>query len=80
MATSASEVERLSSLMRRSMDDGKFWFHELVYSCFESTDNPPWAGIREFIPNFDDLAAVADAELDDFVSGKMEQLDRYNVK
>ena len=47
--------ERMSSLMRKSMDDGKFWFHELIYSCFESAGNPAWAAIREIIPNLDEL-------------------------
>jgi len=61
-----SRGERMSSLMRQSMDDGKFWFHELIHSSFESADNPAWAAIREIIPNLDELAAVTDAELNAF--------------
>jgi hypothetical protein len=72
--------EKMSSLMRKSMDDGKFWFHELIYSCFESADNPAWAAIREIIPNLDELSGVSDTELDAFVNDKMEQLLSYNVE
>ncbi|KFZ05903.1 hypothetical protein V501_07916 [Pseudogymnoascus sp. VKM F-4519 (FW-2642)] len=72
--------EKMSSLMRKSMDDGKFWFHELIYSCFESADNPAWAAIREIIPNLDELSGVSDTELDAFVNDKMEQLRSYNVE
>jgi hypothetical protein len=72
--------ERMSSLMRKSMDDGKFWFHELVYSCFESASNPAWAAVREIIPNLDELSGVSDTELSTFVSDKMEQLRLYDVE
>jgi hypothetical protein len=75
-----STVERMSSLMRKSMDDGKLWFHELIYSCFESADNPAWAAIREIIPNPDKLSEVSDTELDAFVNDKMEQLRLYDVE
>ncbi|KAH9222569.1 hypothetical protein DL95DRAFT_420989 [Leptodontidium sp. 2 PMI_412] len=76
----ASKDERMSSLLQQSMDDGKFWFHELVYSSFESADNPAWAAIRGIIPNLNDLAIVTDTELNAFVEGKMEQLRQYDLK
>ncbi|OBT85240.1 hypothetical protein VE02_05213 [Pseudogymnoascus sp. 03VT05] len=72
--------EKMSSLMRKSMDDGKFWFHELVYSCFESADNPAWSAIREIIPNLDELSGISENELDAFIDDKMEQLRLYNVE
>lgn len=72
--------ERMSSLMRKSMDDGKFWFHELIYSCFESAGNPAWAAIREIIPNLDELSGISDTELDAFVNDKMEQLRLYDME
>ncbi|OBT61997.1 hypothetical protein VE03_08291 [Pseudogymnoascus sp. 23342-1-I1] len=79
-AGTTSAGEKMSSLMRKSMDDGKFWFHELVYSCFESANNPAWAAIREIIPNLDELSGISATELDAFVSDKMEQLHLYNVE
>ncbi|KFX93034.1 hypothetical protein O988_07031 [Pseudogymnoascus sp. VKM F-3808] len=72
--------EIMSNLMRKSMDDGKFWFHELVYSCFESPSNPAWAAIREIIPNLDELSGASDTELSTFVHDKMEQLRLYDVE
>ncbi|OBT80281.1 hypothetical protein VF21_00578 [Pseudogymnoascus sp. 05NY08] len=72
--------EKMSSLMRKSMNDGKFWFHELVYSCFESADNPAWSAIREIIPNLDELLGISENELDAFIDDKMEQLRLYNVE
>ncbi|KAL5313679.1 hypothetical protein ACEPPN_018100 [Leptodophora sp. 'Broadleaf-Isolate-01'] len=76
----ASKDERMSSLLQQSMDDGKFWYHELVYSSFESADNPAWAAIRGIIPNLNDLATVTDTELNAFVEGKMEQLRQYDLE
>ena len=80
MALPTSKNERMSSLMQQSMDNGKFWFHELVYSSFESADNPAWAAIREIIPNLNEFAIVTDTELNDFVEGKMEQLRQYDLE
>ena len=73
VALPTSKDEIMSSLMQQSMDNGKFWFHELVYSSFESADNPAWAAIREIIPNLNEFAIVTDTELNAFVEGKMEQ-------
>ena len=54
------------------MDDRRFWFHKLVYSCFESADNLAWAAIREIIPNLDEFATVTNIDPKAFVKGKME--------
>jgi hypothetical protein len=40
----------LSTLMRRSMTDGTFWFHELIYSCFHGPDAMPWDQLRAVLP------------------------------
>lgn len=70
----------MATLMQQSMDDVKFWFHELVYSCFESPNTRAWTAIRELLPNFGKLATVPDCEMDAFVESKMEQLSQYNVE
>jgi hypothetical protein len=80
VALPTSKDERMSSLMQQSMDDGKFWFHELVYACFESANNPAWTAIREIIPNLDEFTTVTDTELNAFVQGKMEQLRQYDLE
>lgn len=71
--------ERMSNLMRQSMDDGKFWFHELVYSCFEGGQNAAWTAIRKMTPDFDDISAVSLTELDLFVKKKMADLELYKI-
>jgi len=70
----------MSSLMQQSMDDGKFWFHELVYSCLVCADNSAWTSIREVVSNLDDFATVPESELNAFVEGKMEPLRQYELE
>ncbi|KAL4964163.1 phosphotransferase family protein [Aspergillus stella-maris] len=70
----------LGFLMQRSMEDGTFWFHELIHSCFESPDSTAWAYIRQFIPGLDCCVPVLPAEVQNFVNNKMEQLKQYNVE
>jgi hypothetical protein len=76
----SSADEKMSSLMRQSMDDGKFWFHELVYSCFESPGNPAWTAIRDILPNLDDFATVSEIEVNSFIKDKMGQLQQYHIE
>ncbi|RHZ58439.1 hypothetical protein CDV55_105911 [Aspergillus turcosus] len=70
----------MATLMHESMKDGKFWFHELIYSCFESPDSRAWTAIRQLLPSIDELATVPDPEVELFVNSKMEQLNQYNVE
>lgn len=74
------EVEKMSALMRQSMEDGKFWFHELVYSCFESPSNIAWTAIRELLPYVDELATASATETEAFVKEKMEHLRQYEIE
>jgi hypothetical protein len=75
-----STIEKMSTLMRQSMDDGKFWFHELIHSCFESPENPAWRAIREIIPNINEHSTLSESEIDTFVAEKMAQLPVYNAE
>lgn len=65
----------MASLMEESMNDGKFWFHELVYSCFESPDNRAWNAILERFPNLELETDIPNMDL--FVRAKMKQLGQY---
>jgi hypothetical protein len=67
--------DRLSSLMRNSISNGQFWFHELIYDCFTSADNPAWKAICEIQPDI--LLAPQPPGLDAFVETKMKQLAAY---
>lgn len=70
----------MATLMDESMKDGKFWFHELIYSCFESPDSRAWTAIRQLLPSIDELATVPGPEVELFLNSKMEQLNQYNVE
>jgi hypothetical protein len=72
--------EELSTLMRQSMADGKFWFNELIYSSFNCPDGMPWVQLRAMIPHLDDFATVSEAELGDFVEMKIKDLGVYNLE
>ncbi|OCK73946.1 hypothetical protein K432DRAFT_430305 [Lepidopterella palustris CBS 459.81] len=72
--------EKLSSLMRKSMSDGRFWFHELIYDCFTAVDNSAWKAICDIHPDFEELAPISEPELDRFVRRKMKQLAAYNAE
>ncbi|KAF2462601.1 uncharacterized protein BDR25DRAFT_338215 [Lindgomyces ingoldianus] len=72
--------DRLSDLMRKSMSDGKFWFHELIYDCFTAADNSAWKAICDIYPNTGELAPISESELDKFVGKKMKQLAAYRAE
>ena len=73
-------MPRMAALMRESMEDGRFWFHELIYSCFESPDSRAWLALRQLLLSIDELATVAGSDVELFVNRKMEQLNQYNVE
>lgn len=70
----------VAALMRESMEDGRFWFHELIYSCFEAPDSRAWLALRQLLPSIDELATVAGPEVELFVNSKKKQLNQYNVE
>ncbi|BDD57564.1 hypothetical protein MPDQ_007458 [Monascus purpureus] len=70
----------MAALMRESMEDGRFWFHELIYSCFEAPDSHAWLALRQLLSSIDELVTVASPEVELFVNSKMEQLNQYNVE
>ncbi|KAH8424173.1 uncharacterized protein LDX57_001928 [Aspergillus melleus] len=67
-------------LMQQSIDNGQFWFHELVYSCFGFPEDTAWSGIRDILPNIESYATAEQAEVEQFVSFKMEELSRYTTE
>lgn len=72
--------DKLSDLMRRSVRDGKFWFHELIYDCFTTAENSAWKAICDVHPDFEELASVAEEDLDEFVGRKMKDLAAYKAE
>lgn len=72
--------EKLSDLMRKSLSDGKFWFHELIYDSFTGPDNSAWKAICDIQPSFEDLALMLEPDGDEFVERKMKQLAAYKAE
>ncbi|KAF2455601.1 hypothetical protein BDY21DRAFT_395994 [Lineolata rhizophorae] len=72
--------DRLSDLMRKSMSDGRFWFHELIYDCFTGADNSAWKAICDMYPDIDEVASIPEPELDKFAGRKMKQLAAYKAE
>lgn len=70
----------MAAVMRESLEDGRFWFHELIYSCFEAPDSRAWLALRQLLPSIDELATVASSGVELFVNSKMEQLKQYNME
>lgn len=67
-------------LMQQSLDDGKFWYHELVYSCFGSPDDRAWSAIREILPDLDTLETIEYNELQRFAEDKMKERKQYSIE
>lgn len=69
--------DRLSDLMRESLRNGQFWFHELIYDCFTSGDNTAWTAICEMYP---DITSPSPHWLNVSVDFKMRQRAAYREK
>lgn len=72
--------DTLSRLMRKSMDDGKFWFHELIHTCFEDAGNSAWARLCKLRPEIKQTGGIRESEVIEFVSRKMRQLEAYKAE
>ena len=68
----------MATLMRESMEDMKFWFHEQIYSCFESPDNQAWRLIQGRLSSIPGFAEIPAPDVELFVKYKLEQLEKYN--
>jgi hypothetical protein len=66
--------------MRKSLLDGKFWFHELIHDCFTPADNPAFTAISQIHPKIIEPAPSEQLELEAFVNEKMTQLAAYTAE
>jgi len=71
--------ESFSSLMRKSMEDGKFWYHELIRESFDFDDEFLWKQIAESSTLSSSDVEIPQEELDSFVASKMAELREYEV-
>ncbi|OKL58762.1 hypothetical protein UA08_05580 [Talaromyces atroroseus] len=67
-------------LMQQSLYDGKFWFHELVYSCFGFHEDVAWSSLRETLPDLDKVASVEDTKIQLFVEAKIKELQQCDLE
>jgi hypothetical protein len=72
--------ESMSSLMRRSMEDGKFWYHELIRESFDFDHKFLWEQIAESSTVSSDDLEIPQEEIDSFVAAKMAELRHYEVE
>lgn len=66
--------------MRKSIDDGKFWFYELIYACFEDATNSAWARLYKLRLEIKQTGGIRESEVIEFVSRKIRQLEAYKVE
>lgn len=74
-----SPKESFSSLMRKSMEDGKFWYHELIRESFDFDDEFLWTHIAESSTLSSSDLEIPQEELDNFVASKIAELRGYEV-
>lgn len=72
--------KKLSAQMRKSLTDGTFWFHELMYDCFTNAENAAWKAICSLHPDFEELAPTAEEQLVEFVERKVRELEGYKAE
>jgi len=65
--------------MRKSMADGKFWYHELIRESFDFDDEFLWKQIAESSTLSSSDVEIPQEELDSFVASKMAELREYEV-
>lgn len=76
------EDQRMSTLMSRSMDDGKFWFEQLLRDAFNFDGDVVWPKIKSFL-QAEELDSIGipnktdEADMVAFVNKKMEDLGQY---
>ena len=71
--------EGFSNLMRKSMADGRFWYHELIRESFDFDNEFLWKQITESSALSSSDVEIPQEELDSFVASKMAELRKYEV-
>jgi hypothetical protein len=72
-----SPKESFSSLMRKSMAEGKFWYHELIRESFDFDDEFLWKQIAKSSSVRSSDVEIPEVEVDSFVASKMAELREY---
>lgn len=76
---STSEANRVSTVMKKLQREGGMWFHHIMWEGFNGPDNVPFSQLRQFVPDFEELAAkVCEADVQAFVEKKLKDLQEYS--
>lgn len=73
--------QKMSILMRQSMEDGKFWFNELIRESFNFDEEVLWPNI-EHVLRRDEVAELDfpnETEVQAFIRRKITDLDQYKL-
>ena len=73
--------QKMSILMRQSMEDGKFWFNELIRESFNFDEEVLWPNIERVLQRgrLAELGIPSEPEVKAFVRRKMEDLNQYKL-
>ncbi|THV68128.1 hypothetical protein D6D28_06962 [Aureobasidium pullulans] len=76
------EDQRMSTLMRRSLDDGTFWFAQLMQEAFNFDEEILWRNLERAVQERRLLEVGVPSEENDekFVETKLMELDQYNLE
>ncbi|THY08716.1 hypothetical protein D6D01_09620 [Aureobasidium pullulans] len=74
------EDQRMSTLMRQSLDDGTFWFTQLIQAAFNFDEEILWRNLEKAVRERGllELGVPSEEDVEKFVETKLMELDQYN--
>ncbi|THZ98484.1 hypothetical protein D6C82_05761 [Aureobasidium pullulans] len=75
------EDRRMSTLMRQSLDDGTFWFTQLVQEAFTFDEEILWRNLEKAVHRRGllEVGVPSEEDVEKFVEMKLMELDQYNL-
>jgi len=75
------EDKRMSTLMRQSLDDGTFWFTQLVQEAFSFDEEILWRNLEKAVHRRGllEVGVPSEEDVERFVETKLMELDQYNL-
>lgn len=72
--------QRMSSLMRKSFEDGTFWFVQLLQEAFAFDEEILWLNLEKALSKnrLLEVGVPSEKYIQEFVGKKMKDLERYN--
>ncbi|TIA81986.1 hypothetical protein D6C76_02613 [Aureobasidium pullulans] len=75
------EDQRMSTLMRQSLDDGTFWFAQLMQEAFNFDEKILWRNLERAVQERGllEVGVPSEEDIEKFVETKLKELDQYNL-